>query len=192
MTEELNHKTFDLISVLAGRDYPTHEVPIYLEENIGLEIYRLEKKRSEALVLAPEEADELDKQHSALVESAKSEQYTVKLKSIPERVRRDIIHTVESEFPTKRNMIGQEEPNPEGNEAFTKKMWAVYIQTITDPDGAVTTVNDAIIDSIYDNAPGVAHEAINDGIAELQVGPKAGFESAAKELNFLSDASPEG
>lgn len=192
MTEELDHKTFDLIAVLSGRDYPTTEVKFYLNENLGLEIYRVEKKRQEALVLSPEEADGLDAEYKELVEKAKSEQYTAQLKSVSEQVRRDVINQVRDKFPVKTNMLGVEEPNPAGDEMFTKKMWSIYLQSITNPSGAVTPVTPDIVEAIYNSAPGVVHEAINGGIAELQMGPKAGFESAAKELNFLSDASPEG
>lgn len=192
MTEELDHKTFDIIAVLAGRDYPTLEVPVYFNEALGFELFKLEEKRRNALLLDAEEAKEIDEEYQKLVKSTVDEKYIARLKSIPEQIRRDIHVSVAKEFPTKKNFMGQEDINPEGDEAFTKKMWRAYLQAVVSPDGAVSLVDEATVTALYEQAPASFHEAVNGGIAELQTGSKAGFESAAKELNFLSDASPEG
>lgn len=192
MTESLDHKTFDLVSVLAGRTYPTLDIPVYFNEDLGFRIYQLEKKRREALLLDSEDAKDLDKEFQELSKSTESEKYTVTLKGIPEHIRRDVTTTVQAQFPSKKNFMGQEDVSPEADTLFTKKMWAVYIQAITDPEGAVTTADEKTIDAIYDHAPAGVHKALNVGIGELQGGAEAGFEQAAKEINFLSDASPEG
>lgn len=192
MSEQLDHKTFDLISVLAGRAYPTLDVSVYFNEELGFKLFQLERDRREALLLDADNAKDLDKEFQALSKASEDEKFTVTLKSIPEQVRRDVISSVASEFPAKRNMIGQEDPNPEGDQALTKKLWSVYIQAVTDPDGAVSIVTEETVDSIYNLAPIGVHKAINVGIGELQGGADAGFEAAAKELDFLSAASPEG
>ena len=194
MTDELtlDHKTFDIIGVLSGRDYPTVEVPAYFNENLGFEVFKLEQKRSEAILHTKEEAEELDKQFKALVDQSKDEEFKVLLKSIDESMRRDIHNAVTKEFPPKKDMLGREEVDPIWDEEYTKRMWSVYIQKITDPSGAVSVLDEKSLDFLIAKAPRSAQEAINKGIAELQVGPSAGFERMAKEVNFLSDASPEG
>lgn len=189
MTEELDHKTFDLMAVLSGRDYPTLDVPVYFNETIGLKLYQADQERKQA---AGAKLAKLDDEIDALKESAKSEEYTVKLKSIPESVRRDVFNSVLAEFPTKKDVFGREEQHPEADEAFTRKMWNVYIVEVIDPTGAVSAVDEGAVTALYKSAPASVHEAINQGIAELQLGPKSAFESLAKEANFLSDASPEG
>lgn len=190
MSEQLDHKTFDLIRVLSGRDYPTLEVPVYFNEAIGFELFQIDQRRNKAV--GEEELAELDKRYEELVSQAKSEEYTVLLKSIPESVRRDVFNKVNEEFPSKKDLLGREEVHPQADEEFSKRMWAVYIQKVTDPSGAVATVDEATVNALYANAPTSVHEAINKGIAELQVGPKSAFEQVAKDANFLSDASPEG
>lgn len=190
LSEQLDHKTFDLIRVLSGRDYPTLEVPVYFNEAIGFELFQIDQRRNKAV--GEEELAELDKRYEELVSQAKSEEYTVLLKSIPESVRRDVFNKVNEEFPSKKDLLGREEVHPQADEEFSKRMWAVYIQKVTDPSGAVATVDEATVNALYANAPTSVHEAINKGIAELQVGPKSAFEQVAKDANFLSDASPEG
>lgn len=190
LSEQLDHKTFDLIRVLSGRDYPTLEVPVYFNEAIGFELFQIDQRRNKAV--GEEELAELDKRYEELVSQAKSEEYTVLLKSIPESVRRDVFNKVNEEFPSKKDLLGREEVHPQADEEFSKRMWAVYIQKVTDPSGAVATVDEATVNALYANAPTSVHEAINKGIAELQVGPKSAFEQMAKDTNFLSDASPEG
>lgn len=194
MTDELSldHKTFDLIGVLSGRDYPTVEVPVYFNEALGFEVFKLEQKRAEAILHTEEEAEELDKQFKSFVEQSKTEEFKVLLKSIDESLRRDIHNAVTKEFPVKKDMLGREEVDSRWDEEYTKRMWSVYIQKITDPSGAVSVLNDESLAFLLSKAPRTAQEAINKGIAELQVGPSAGFERMAKEVNFLSDASPEG
>lgn len=190
MSEQLDHKTFDLIGVLSGRDYPTLEVPVYFNEAIGFKLFQIDQRRN--LSVGEAELAELDAEYADLVEKARSEEYKVLLKSIPESVRRDVFNKVNEEFPAKKDLLGREEPNPKADEEFTKGMWAVYIQKVTDPSGAVATADERVINALYANAPTSVHEAINKGIAELQVGPKSAFEQMAKDTNFLSDASPEG
>lgn len=194
MTEEINldHKTFDLIGVLSGRDYPTLEVPVYFNESLGFEVFKLEQKRKEAILHSDEEAKELDEAYKALQEKSKSEEYVVLLKSIDESIRRDIHNEVSKEFPVKRDMLGREEVDPRWDAEYTKRMWAVYIQKVTDPTGAVSLVDEKVLEYLLAKAPRTAQDSINKGIAELQVGPSAGFEQLAQDANFLSDASPEG
>lgn len=185
-----DHKTFDLIGVLSGRDYPEVEVPVYFNESVGFELFQIDQRRNKAV--GEKELAELDEKYAALVKKAEKEQYTVLLKSIPESVRRDIFNSVNDEFPSKKDMLGREEAHPRADEEFSKRMWQAYIRKVTDPEGAVALTDEASVNALYANAPASVHEAINKGIAELQIGPKAAFEQMAKDANFLSDASPEG
>ena len=187
MTTELTPETFDLISVLAGRSYPTLERPIYFNESLGFEIFQLEKKRSTEFDAA--KVKKLDAEISKLVKQAKKEQYTVTVQSIPDQARKDIHNAVLDEYPSKKSLVGQEEPHPEADSEYTRRMWSAYIQVITNPDGAVTTVDLEVARALHDSAPSTVHETINQAIGELQSGAKAGFEIAAKEADFLSGAS---
>ena len=191
MSEQLDHKTFDLLGVLSGRDYPTHEVDIYLNEALGFELFQVEQKRRDASLPEGERA-KLDEEFRGLMAQAEKEKFTVRMKAIPEQVRMDIVQKLEEEYPEKKDFMGKPQENLEKDTEFTKRMWRAYIQAVVDPSGAVATVGEEEVNALYANAPSTAHDTINTGLAELQIGPKAGFEAKAKETNFLSEASPEG
>lgn len=193
MSEELNPGSFDLLSVLSGREYPTLEVPVYFNEKLGFAIHELTKMLTTLTQLGETgEVAATNERLATLVEQAQSEKYVLTLKQVPEGVRRDILNKSEKKFPTKRNLLGQPEANPEGDEYLTILLWDAYIQTITAPDGAINLVGEPEVRALFEKAPSTVHQAINQGLQELQNGSKAGYEFAAKEIDFLSDASPEG
>lgn len=193
MSEQLDPKKLDLIGVLSGRDYPELEVPVYFNEKLGFEIHQLQKKIAEAEVRGDSKTLEaLDSERDNLVKQAEAEKYVVTLQGIPEKVYRSIIDQVNEEHPNETDLLGREKPNPKGDALFTKKLWQAYIRTVTAPDGSQNHVGEAEVDALIANAPAVAQEAITKGISELRTGSKAGFEYAAKEIDFLSSASPEG
>lgn len=193
MTKELNPKTLDLIGVLSGRDYPTLDIEVYFNEALGFEIHQIQQELESAEIRKDsKEADKLFKDVKAKIKQAGSEKYVIGMKSIPESVRRSVVEKVEEQFPQKTDLLGRAESNPGADEEFTKRMWQVYIKTVTSPDGASKAVDEADIDALDANAPITVHEQITRGIRELQTGAKSGFEYAAKEADFLSQASPEG
>lgn len=193
MTEELNHKTFNLIEVLSGRSFPEHSVPVFFNEELGFEIYTLNREIERAVLLDnKEEAKKKDDEFQSLLQKAANERYVVHLKGIPEVLRRDIISKIQEEFPDETDILGRAKPNPKADNEFTKRMWTAYIEYIESPDGSQAFVDEAEAAALFDTAPMSVHESINEGIKELQVGAKSGFESAAKEVDFLSIASPEG
>lgn len=189
MSEQLDPKTFDLIGVLSGRDYPELEVPVYFNEKLGFEIHQIQKKIAEAEARGDSETlESLDVERDTLVKQAESEKYVVTLQGIPEKVYRSIIDQVNEEHPNETDLLGREKPNPKGDALFTKKLWQAYIRTVTAPDGAQNHIGEAEVDALIASAPAVAQEAITKGISELRTGSKAGFEYAAKEVDFLSPA----
>lgn len=189
MTEQLNHETFDLIAVLSGRDYPTVEVPVYFHEGLGLKAYKIQQELKRA---TGDKLEELDAEYAKLQEEAASERYVVTLKAVDESLRRDVFNAVAEEFPSTKDMLGRETPHPKSDDEFTKRMWAIYIEKVTSPSGAISLTTPDIVNALYAKAPASFHAAVNEGIAELQVGTRAGFEQMAKDTDFLSDASPEG
>lgn len=193
MSEELNSATFDLVGVLSGRDYPTTTKEVYFNEALGFSINELRGLRDRAVLLQEEEkAKELQESLDSLIEETKSQKFTIHFQSIPEGTRRDISRRVEEEYPTKKDLIGREEKNPEADDAFTIAAWDAYITKVEDPEGAIAVGSREVAESIYNDAPETVHLLINEAISELRSGARDGFEFAAKELDFLSFASPEG
>lgn len=193
MTENLDPKTVDLIGVLSGRDYPEIEIAVYFNEKLGFAINEMRKMLRSAEVLNQvESAEALHEEIQALVQKTTSEQYTLKLRAIPEKIYRQITLKVQEEFPDKLDFLQRPTPNPEGDEAFTRYLWEAYLITISDAEGTSRAITPEDVSLIIDEAPRTVHEQINAAISELRTGAKAGFEYAAKELDFLSQASPEG
>lgn len=193
MSEELDYKTFDLVGILSGRDYPTLEVPVYFNEVLGFSIHEARKLSEQAQLAGDEEvAKELQEKLKALVEETKDQKFTVHFKGIPESARRDIMSEVEKSHPVKKDLLGRPESDTEADTAFTKAAWGAYVTHITDPEGAKALATEDVIEALYNSAPATVHLAINEGLSELRGGSKAGFEFAAKEIDFLSQASPEG
>lgn len=189
MTDALDPKTFDLIGVLSARDYPTLDIEVYFNETLGFEISQIQKALEAAELRGDKDKVlELDESRAAKIKQVEDQKFIVRLKSIPESVRRSIISKVQEEFPEKTDLLGRSQSNPGADEAFTKKMWQAYIKTVTSPDGAVKVVDEDDINAMYANAPITVHEAITVGIQELQTGSKSGFEDAVKEIDFLSQA----
>lgn len=193
MSNDLNPKTFDLAGVISGRDYPTHDVDVYFNEALGFSILEARKKIvTETLRGNEVSLKEVQATLDALIEETKSSKFTVTLKAVPEKVYRAILNKVNEEFPDKADAFGRPIANHAGDEEATKRIWEAYISKVTDPSGAVTLPTGEDIELIYGEAPKTVHEEITIGIKELREGPKAGFEFAAKEVDFLSHASPEG
>ena len=190
---DLNFETLDLVGILSGQDYPTHEVSVYFDEILGSTINTLHRKQRLAILTGDEEAVKtLTKELDALVLKTVEARHVVTLKQVPPEVTREVYKTVEKLYPTKFNFLGQAEPNAEANEEFIRQTWAVYMVRITDHTGAYKNVTDADVELIFNKAPESAQEAIQEGIKELKEGASSGFDYAAKQVDFLSSASPEG
>lgn len=186
-------ETFDLAGLLSGRDYPSTEISVYFDEALGFKIHELSQSLPELITAGElDEAKAVQEEIAALVESTKDAKYVITLQSVSEGVRRSIHDKVEQTHPTKLNFMGQPEPNPEGDHLFRKLLWSAYIRTVTDAKGKVNLVGENEIKALMDDAPPTVQAQINVGINKLHKGAQEGYEFAAKELDFLSSASPEG
>lgn len=193
MSEQLNPKTFDLVGVLSGRDYPTLDIDVYFEEALGFEIQRArETLRNLTLLGKDDEAKIVAESLEDLVRQTQQHKCTITLKSVPAKVNRDILKKVQADHPSDGAMFGIPVSNPEQDEAYTLAQWLVYSQVLTTPDGSTIVLDEEQVQAIWDHAPQAVHKQISDGIKELQSGGASGFEYAAKEIDFLSQASPEG
>lgn len=192
MSEQLDAKTFDLVAAIEGRSYPTLEVKVQINEALGFEMYQVEKKRQQAQFASKEEMDAFDAEFDKYAKAAEDETYTVHLKAVPERVKRDIVKKVLAKYPPKKDFMGNSEVSPEADEMFDLLNWEAYITQVVDPSGVASTINSEVISKLYDNAPATFQARVTQGIAELQTGAAAGYEIMAKDLDFLSPASTEG
>lgn len=193
MTEELNHKTFDLAEVLAGRSYPEDTVDVYFDEKLGHTINKLNEAISESDRRGDgSTAEELQKDLDALLKDVEDAKYTFHLKGVPEHVKKAILREVREKYPVKRNPFGMPEEDLDADELLTRKFWATYILKVTDPAGRESLMSEELAQKLQDQAPKSALKAINACIDSLSEGSERGFEFAAREVPFLSIASTEG
>ena len=105
---DLDHKTFDIGEVLAGRTYPENTVGVYLNEQVGFAIY----EASQALRTAEIRDDaaavkELDERLVALKKSAADTRYEFTVRGIPESARKAILAEVLKEAPLEMDLLGR-------------------------------------------------------------------------------------
>lgn len=186
MTEAPSPKTFDLGEFLAGRSYPEKTVSIYLDEAAGLTLLEMNKELDRLSTLKDTKAFEaLDKAQQNLIKSLDERKIQVTVRGLPRKLVKDIVAKVEAEYPTKRNAFGQEELNPDGNEALSSLIWAAHITQIVSPDGSTITPSEDDIKALRDLAPQADLRAIQKAIDEVN-GASDGFEIASRSVDFLS------
>lgn len=193
MSEALDHKTFDLAAVLAGQEYPEDTVEVYFNEKLGFTINKvtaaiaMAERRNDAEV-----AEALQKDLDDLVAKVADAKYTIHLRGIDPKMKKDLLKSVHDEFPPKRNLFGQEEENLEADESYTRKLWATFITRVEDPSGAISLMSEELAQLLQDKAPESAQKEINRGIKSLSDDAVEGFAFASKEVDFLLTALPEG
>jgi hypothetical protein len=193
MTDALDFKTFDVADMFAGVSYPKTVVPFYTDAGIAYEFHKLAGEALDAVREKDEEAGrEIEERRDALIKKAESNRYEIHLQGQSRDNRDAVLKSVRAKFPVERDFLGREAPNPEADEVYINKFWALHIEKIVRPDGAIITAPDeAAVKVIRGNAPDSEIDKVEAAIQELSSGAKSGFESLAQEHDFLSSASPE-
>lgn len=193
MTDALDAQTFDVADMFAGISYPTEVVPFYTDQAVAYEFHKLSGEALEAIRDKDEQAaKEIEERREALIGNAESKRYEIHLRGQSRDNRDAILKSVRAKFPVERDFLGREASNPEADELYINKFWALHIEKIVRPDGAIITAPDeAAVKVIRGNAPDSEIDKVEKAIQELSSGAKSGFESLAQEHDFLSSASPE-
>ena len=185
-------ETFDFIAVLNGRDYPTDEVTIYLDEATAYAIGEL--SASKLRLTEEADMDVADKQLADLKTKLLKSAYVFKLTGISLELRELLSESAKakfkSEYETSRNFVtGQvekfEKPNPERNQFLGLSVFQAHVEQIVSPDGKVITAPEVgIIDAFLKKAPESQVEKFIIAVNKLQVASQA-FETATDE-DFLA------
>lgn len=193
MTEALDFKTFDVADMFAGISYPTEIVPFYTDQGIAYEFHKLAQEAVEVVRSGDEkQGRELDERREELIKKAEAGRYEIHLRGTSRDARDEVLKGVRAKFPVERDFLGRETPNAEADTVYVNRYWALHIEKIVRPDGAVIVAPDeAAISVIRGNAPDSEIDKVEAAIQELSGGAKSGFESLAQEHDFLSSASPE-
>lgn len=183
-----NAKTFDVADMFTGKAYPKDSVVVYMDEGAAYELYKLREEALQALQEGDEKAGKaIEKRLKELVKRGAESKYTFHLTGVSRDDRKAVIDLVRSEFPAEADFLGREKPNAEADEKYANLYWALHIEKIERPDGALIVAPDeATIKVIRGNAPDPAINAIESKIRELSEGVKGGFEALVQEHDFLS------
>lgn len=185
---ELNPETFNVADMFTGIAYPKDTVAIYTNEDAG---YRLDAlNRRIAKEIANEGArDELSAEAEKLLAEVNKSRYVFHLTGISEDTLKTIVDKARQEHPSKFGTFGQELPNPEQDEYFNNLLWAVHTEKIEAPNGAIIAgPDDAQMKIIRGNLSRTQQAKVKAAIDNFTTGSAAGFEAAAQEIDFLSQA----
>lgn len=190
---ELDHKTFDLGAVIAGIGFPEETVTVHFDEGLGYRIHKVEEALRGAEIRQDAiRVTELDSELVELKQAAKETAYKVTLRGLPESDRKSCDKKAREKYEVEYSFLGQPTPNPDRDDYYNSLLWAKSIVRFEDPSGASSVPSEKNILDIRENAGRTLIARIADGINNLIEGTKAGFESAAQDVDFLSGASPVG
>src|SRR5690606_28206170 len=106
--------------------------------------------------------------------------------------RQAVLTAVGTAFRAEKDCLGRETIDPEADEVYINRIWALYIEKIVSPNGSLRVAPDeSEIKILRGNSPDSELAKVEKAIQELTEGAKSGFESLAQEHDFLSSASPE-
>lgn len=183
MKEEImDPETFDLSDMFTGVDFPTEEVPVFLNERVAYDLSKVE----EEIAKSPDD-EKLEKKRKALVKEASKSCFTFHLEGIPSSNLQNALDEIEKIRPQEFTTFGRPKPDPERNEMTLDAIWVLFIKKIVSPDGKVATVEtteDAR--SLRKGVPFEVSEKVTAAINELRERVAKGFESLAMETDFLS------
>lgn len=193
MTEALDFKTFDIADMFTGVSYPTEVVPFYTNSQVAYEFNKLSREAADAVARKDEKAaKDIQDRQETLVKKAESNRYEIHLRGQSRDNRQAVLNAVRAEFPAEKDFLGRETIDPEADEVYINRIWALHIEKIVAPDGGARVAPDeADIKVLRGNSPDSELAKVEKAIQELTEGAKSGFESLAQEHDFLSGASPE-
>lgn len=194
MSEELSAQTFDIADMFSGIAYPTEVVPFYTNSEIAYEFNKLSREAADAI--ARKDGDDTMKsiveRQEALVKKAESNRYEIHLRGQSRDNRQAVLNAVRAAFPAEKDFLGRETIDPEADEVYINRIWALHVEKIVAPNGSLRVAPDeSEIKILRGNSPDSELAKVEKAIQELTEGAKSGFESLAQEHDFLSSASPE-
>lgn len=172
---------FSFIDRLRGRNYPTDEVVVYLDEKLGYKLLAVEQEMAGSDGHTPSFSEQklLEEKHAELVEQLRASRYVVKLQGISNDDWDALVEEAAEQFPYEYDEIvnpfsGEKTrkviETDERAEFFTMKLWAAFIQSITDSDGNVDDdVTVQTVKAFRGEAPFSAITRVGATIAKLRM-----------------------
>lgn len=168
---------FSFLDRLNGRNYPTEDVEIYLDEAAGHRIQKLQEDRlncSDA-----EQALLIDEQIEHWRDKARESRYILHLQGISVEEYDAVVEMAQKEYPVEwresRNpltMATEREPvaNEDRDQLFRTHLWAKFIVSIEDAEGNIDdNITPEFISIVQGHAPLVAQGKIAQAVHSLRM-----------------------
>lgn len=166
---------FNFLDRLVGRNYPTEDVVVYLDEAEGYEIEKIEK-----LLIISKDAEKSERLEKALAEhraNAEKSRFVFHLEGISTEDYDSVVDAAAEQFPYEyretRNPITfalerQVVENEEREIFFRTHLWAKYIRSVEDPDGNIDdNISPAWVGRVSGLLPGMAQMKIAEAVKAL-------------------------
>lgn len=176
-TEASKEGNFNFLDRLAGRDYPTETVEIYIDESAGYLIQKLEAQAADTK--DPDQADIIHAQIEFQREKAKNSRYVVHLEGISVEDYDALVDKSVELFPVQtketRNPLTYAPEsvvieNPEREQYFRTALWAKFIRKVVGPDGgADTNISQEWVAFFMGHVPIAALVKVNEAVEKLRM-----------------------
>lgn len=136
--------TFNLIERLQGRNLPTEDIDIYLDERLAYDLLRLEEKHADAK--KDEEAKAIEAKIAKVKKALQESRYVFTIVGLTneqfEDLTKELDETHPEKFTEELNPLTSErvrtvQPNPERDRLWSTMYLAAIIEKVVDPDGNV-------------------------------------------------------
>lgn len=169
--------TFNFLDRVLERDYPTKEIPVYLDEKSGLKIQELLIQHAEAT--SPKAITNIENDLELWRKKAKESRYIVHLEGVSTKTYDEIVDAAQAEFPLEyretrhpltmaleRTVI----ENDDRELYFRTHLWAKFIRKVEDAQGNVdTNITPEFVGVMLGALPIAGQAAIADGVDELRM-----------------------
>jgi hypothetical protein len=174
---ELVEGKFNFLDFLTGREYPTEDVEIYLDERAGYLIHKLEQEA--ARTTDGEQANIIHEQIAFQREKAQKSRFVLHLEGISVEEYDKVVDLVTEAFPVEytesRNPLtfGLErtpKESPDREQMFRTHLWAKFIRTVTGPNGGVDDdISPEWVAVFMNHAPLIALGRVEAAVQELRM-----------------------
>lgn len=191
-TEASKQGNFNFLDRLTGRNYPTEEVAVYLDEAAGYALEKVEdeltnararaklfKDSKEVLAEITKEILKLEEQRDAIREAAQASRFVFHLEGISTGDYDKVVDAARDAHPyeyresrnpltfaLEREVIGTDERDV----YFRTHLWAKFIRRVVDPDGNEdANISPAWVAQVLDLLPTVGQVKIQEAVDALRM-----------------------
>lgn len=181
--------TFDIADMFSGASMPKADVEVYTNAGLAQEIHKTNQEISRAVTdnASEDELKALQGKAEELYRKAQSCRYVFHLTGVRRELQINLLRDIEEKYPVQTDFLGREKFNIERSEYEQNATWALYIERIEAPNGAVRvspTVEEVAL--IRGNLPAPEITKVSAAINSLTDDVSKGIEAIAAEHDFLS------